>query len=295
VNLLLQNGADPNAKAHPSGWTPLHDASYSNSSASLNLLLQAGAYVDARASSGATPLCFAAQEDAPDSAQLLLAAGASTTIRCCGNATVLNVVQGNAQAQQPASRFSGYTPLHYCAHYNASNAAKFILMHNAKNILHIPDLSGKIPVHIAVLRGSDAVLKLLFSHGAALPPTLSSHIPKKPVQSTKPWNCITQQRISKCITLLQEASLEWDPTRHYLFSPIDRSCIWNILLISKQWEQRRYGIYLKEVWLEILSFCGRGWFETLHLQSNHHVTMHDDVMIDFDPEFEQEESDDDFQ
>jgi len=330
VNLLLQHGADPNAKAHPSGWTPLHDASYSNASASLFLLLEAGAYVDARASSGATPLCFAAQEDAPDSALLLLNAGASTTIRCCGSAAILNVVHGALQPpppHQPSSRFSGYTPLHYCAHYNASGAAKLILQHNADNIMHIPDLSNKLPVHVAVIRGSDAVLKQLFSFGAVLPPSLSQHLPKRPVQSTKPWNCLTKERISKCIYLVHEASLEWSMTRHYLFSPVDKSSIRTILTIAKRWEQCNYGIYLKEVWLEVLSFIGRGWFESTTTSSEvqcnqqrfqpfitynrgigsnttattvrpimHNINFNDDdTMVDYnlDDEDEQEESDDD--
>ena len=88
VSLLLKYHADPNARAQPSGWTPLHDAAYSNGREAIALLIDAGAIVDARASSGATPLCFAAQEDAAEAAELLLIRGADLGTRCSADAVI---------------------------------------------------------------------------------------------------------------------------------------------------------------------------------------------------------------
>eukprot|EP00429_Kryptoperidinium_foliaceum_P009349 CAMPEP_0176006240 /NCGR_PEP_ID=MMETSP0120_2-20121206/2619_1 /TAXON_ID=160619 /ORGANISM="Kryptoperidinium foliaceum, Strain CCMP 1326" /LENGTH=721 /DNA_ID=CAMNT_0017338971 /DNA_START=62 /DNA_END=2224 /DNA_ORIENTATION=- len=163
VGLLLEYDANPNARAHPSGWTPLHDAAYSNSSASIELLIEKGARVDARANSGATPLCFAAQEDSADAALLLLQKGADLTARCAGAPDDGN---GNGPIH-PHSRFSGYTPLHYCAHYNAHKAAQVLLGHPmAKAAMETADLSGRLPIHVAVARGSSDVLRELLHAGA---------------------------------------------------------------------------------------------------------------------------------
>jgi ankyrin repeat protein len=169
VSLLLQYDADPNARAHPSGWTPLHDAAYSNSMESIELLVNKGAQVDARANSGATPLCFAAQEDAANAAQLLLVRGADLTARCAG-APQDDGTQQPATPNHPHSRFSGYTPLHYCAHYNAHCAAKVLLHHSsaAKIAMETADLSGRLPIHVAVARGSSDVLKELLHAGARI-------------------------------------------------------------------------------------------------------------------------------
>jgi ankyrin repeat protein len=171
VALLLEYNADPNARAHPSGWTPLHDAAYSNSSECIELLINKGAHVDARANSGATPLCFAAQEDAADAARLLLDRGADLSARCAGaNQSIRNQQQQQLPLQapnNPHSRFSGYTPLHYCAHYNASKASRMLLDHSqAKIAMETPDLSGRLPIHVAVARGSSDVLRALLHAGA---------------------------------------------------------------------------------------------------------------------------------
>ena len=178
VSLLLRYNADPNARAHPSGWTPLHDASYSDSGESIELLISQGAKVDARANSGATPLCFAAQEDAANAARLLLDRGADLTARCAG-APQDNNTQQTVQNNHPHSRFSGYTPLHYCAHYNAHCAANVLLRdRNAKNGMETADLSGRLPIHVAVARGSSDVLRELLHAGA--------RIDIRPAENTSP-------------------------------------------------------------------------------------------------------------
>mmetsp|Transcript_30261 Transcript_30261/g.44724 ORF Transcript_30261/g.44724 Transcript_30261/m.44724 type:complete len:746 (+) Transcript_30261:28-2265(+) len=168
VAILLKYHADPNARAHPSGWTALHDAAYSNSAESVALLLSAGATVDIRANSGATPLCFAAQEDADGAAKLLLEQGADISLRCAGGPRS-NTTTGTNAIAHANGRFSGYTPLHYCAHYNANRAARILLAHpSAKFGMEIPDLSDRLPIHVAVARGSSDVLRELLHAGARI-------------------------------------------------------------------------------------------------------------------------------
>ena len=137
--------------------------------------------MDARSHSGATPLCFSAQEDAPNATRMLLRAGADPSLRCLGNSPGFHVRANNADNNHFHSRFSGYTPLHYCAHYNAANAARVLLESNhlnlsAVDLLDIPDLNDKLPIHVAVARGSCLVLRELL-HGGARVETTSHHPP----------------------------------------------------------------------------------------------------------------------
>ena len=182
---------DVNSRAQPSGWTPLHDAAYSDAAEAVTRLISAGAYVDARSHSGATPLCFAAQEDAPNATRMLLRAGADPGMRCLGTTPGMsNVRANNADTMsQFQSRFSGYTPLHYCAHYNASKAARVLLYESSqgstRNVFHngdlleISDLNDKPPIHVAVARGSSLVLRELL-HGGARVETPSYHPHARP-------------------------------------------------------------------------------------------------------------------
>mmetsp|Transcript_10050 Transcript_10050/g.14410 ORF Transcript_10050/g.14410 Transcript_10050/m.14410 type:complete len:904 (-) Transcript_10050:148-2859(-) len=183
MDVLLSHGVDINYPAQPSGWTPLHDAAYSDAGDAVARLLSAGATVDARSHSGATPLCFAAQEDSPDAVRMLLEAGADPSLRCLGRSPGTHVRANNADNNRFHSRFSGYTPLHYCAHYNAAKAARCLLFgsrgqhgHTTLDLLEIPDLNDKLPIHVAVARGSSEVLRELL-HGGARVETASYHPP----------------------------------------------------------------------------------------------------------------------
>jgi len=338
--------------------------------------------VDARSHSGATPLCFAAQEDSPNATRRLLEAGADPAVRCLGNSPGVHVRANNADNAQFHSRFSGYTPLHYCAHYNAAQAARVLLEHETRNkfannkirrgnghrgnrdrslshplpattttgssshngvvdLLEIPDLNEKLPIHVAVARGSSRVLRELLHGGArlerttpararaetmdaaaatqptaapvAIPersnqvavavnadnganasiaslsnspnsvtstihhhhasvssPVLRAMIPSQPIQSSKPWNCLSQKSIDACRLLIKEAELNWTPGRHILFAPADRAAVVEVLRVGKRLERigleggltgtEGRGVFL-DLWPRVLSFCGRGWFE----------------------------------
>eukprot|EP00978_Attheya_sp_CCMP212_P030978 scaffold115736_cov60-Attheya_sp.AAC.2 len=362
VSILLDYEADPDARAFESGWTPLHDAAYSDASDAVRLLLNARANVDATATSGATPLCFAAQEDSAKAAKLLLEHGANPSVRCCG-ALGTQSSPGTARNitttyHHHRSRFSGYTPLHYCAHYNAHGAARVLLQHPSSiAALEVPDLVDRLPIHVAVARGSSDVLRELLRAGARidtnvepsspsdapslaqsmssplaisaphtpvgvisylflpsatetmrtisiptipLPPTdqpfnrspasvqrirmlsstppsprradaptvvtpvsspiLRSLIPHRPIKSSKPWNCLSQQSINECQRLLSVTEMSWAPDRHYLFTPNDRKAVMELLRVGKRLEQNGTGIFC-DLWPLVLSFCGRGWFE----------------------------------
>lgn len=352
VSILLAAGANPNAQTYSTGWTPLHDAAYSDAPEATQLLLEGGANPDARANSGATPLCFAAQEDAPRAAEILLKAGADTFVRCCGHSLGTSIPNNGGdqhneliipQLPMMTSRFSGYTPLHYCAHYNAAKAANVLIRYNAP--IEIYDLADRLPIHVAVGRGSSDVLRELLIAGAkvevdrnqpsnhlqqqshentedegsqvtrnqplgnqqeigsptaanlhgsfarqissnriiihpnlhsppispltsrqgnvitpASSPVLKQMLPRQPVNSTKPWNCLSQKSIDECVSLIEAAEGHWSPHTHKLFSPTDRRAVLELLRVGKRLEQQGTGLFL-ELWPYVLSFCGRGWFD----------------------------------
>ena len=77
VEVLLKAGAYVNAKDEE-GWTPLHGAAQMNpSDAVLEVLLKAGAYVNAKTANGSTPLHAAAENNSSIAVlEVLLKAGA---------------------------------------------------------------------------------------------------------------------------------------------------------------------------------------------------------------------------
>lgn len=241
--------------------------------------------------------------------------------RCAGPPNDSGGAQYHYQLpNHPHSRFSGYTPLHYCAHYNAQRASQVLLSHSkAKLAMEVPDLSGRLPIHVAVARGSSDVLRELLHAGARvdippngsptsvarpsptspvafglLPaatarqqiiiptepgspnrprssstastspvtsPILRSMIPSQPINSSKPWNCLSQQAIDECKELILKSEQSWSPEHHLLFTPNDRKAVMELLRVGKRLEQNGTGIFI-DLWPTILRFCGRGWFET---------------------------------
>jgi hypothetical protein len=90
---------------------------------------------------------------------------------------------------------------------------------------------------------------------------LRSMIPSQPVTSSKPWNCLSQSAIDECKELIHKAEQNWAPDRHLLFTPSDRKAVMELLRVGKRLEQEEKGIFI-DLWPEVLSYCGRGWFET---------------------------------
>lgn len=106
IKLLLENGADVNAK-DDKGWTPLMMASrHSNTSSNIetvNLLLQNGADVNAKQNTGWTPLMLASRYSNTDSniqtVKLLLQNGADVNLKNNDGWTPLKLASKNSNTE----------------------------------------------------------------------------------------------------------------------------------------------------------------------------------------------------
>ncbi len=179
ASLLIARGADVNAKTK-TGETPLHwavrghggfhwsmpfgeDANREkkvNSAAVVQLLLGAGASVDARDDKGWTPLHWAATYGHVDLARILVTAGADPNIKV-----------KDLQAILPQRRLRhgyggpGQTPLHLAIGEGDSPAlVAYLLAHGANP--DIKDADGRTALDVAIKCGCEDCQRLLKKHGA---------------------------------------------------------------------------------------------------------------------------------
>jgi hypothetical protein len=93
MRVLLDAGADPNARDHGNGWTPLLHAVHTRHPEAVRLLLERRADPNA-AAGGLTPLWMAAADDDPDLITNLLEHGADPSMRGPGGSTALSQAVG---------------------------------------------------------------------------------------------------------------------------------------------------------------------------------------------------------
>ena len=171
IRLLLAKGADPNAR-DDSGASPLDEAAWRGSVQKSVLLLDAGAKIDApETKTGATPLNEAAFQGHVAVVELLLARGA------------------DASSKDRA----GFTPAENALRQHHPSAVRVLLVHDkdlalanhlleqavrrgqADTVQMLLDAgtainerfaSGSTALYEAALKGDDAIVSLLVSHGA---------------------------------------------------------------------------------------------------------------------------------
>jgi ankyrin repeat protein len=126
VRLLLEFGADVNAKESHRGQTALMWAAAEKHPEVVQALVQQRADVHARSTTGFTPLLFAAQQGDIESARILLSAGANVNETAPGGMTPLLIAASSGRgplatflldqgADANAADSRGYTALHYSA------------------------------------------------------------------------------------------------------------------------------------------------------------------------------------
>lgn len=159
--VLLDAGADPNREG-PMDVTPLHLAAGFADRAIVELLIDAGADLEAKSwRRDYTPLHFAASEDNPEALRVLLERGALPDAPAAGGRTPLHVALGeqaslatvaallDSGASVRWAGLSGQNPLHIAAINNAPPEVIYLLVSrgadaNAKNKLEETPLESAI-------------------------------------------------------------------------------------------------------------------------------------------------------
>jgi ankyrin repeat protein len=157
------------------GWTPLHWAVWHGQLETANLLLSAGAEVDAPDLSDLRPLDLASARGDADLVEALLTNGADIKAArpgaytplhwasACGRSETAKVLLAHG-ADVGAFDQHHRTTLHLAAYNDSVGVAEVLLSHGANP--NAPDASGQTPLHLAVLNGSARMVSLLLSHGA---------------------------------------------------------------------------------------------------------------------------------
>ncbi|MFO0073955.1 MAG: ankyrin repeat domain-containing protein, partial [Gemmatimonas sp.] len=177
VRALLKQGVDVNA-AQPDGMSPLHWAAQRGDLSSAQVLVYAGARVDALTRNGNyTPLHIAAREGRAAVVKLLLASGADPlAVTSTGGATALHFAAGHGDADSVRALLDrkvpvdvretawGQTPLMWAAAYGRVSAIDVLIkagagLEAASNIEDIPKKEREIRTQLIARTRRVAALK----------------------------------------------------------------------------------------------------------------------------------------
>jgi ankyrin repeat protein len=170
----LRSGGDPNMPDRL-GRLPLRLAVNRGNLKIATLLIESGAYVDARDASGHSPLCQAVLKKSVDLINLLLDHGADFLCECgCGGliamATLVNAPEivgkfASMGADINSYNPDGFTPLMLAAGNEANSAIPVLLAHGAQ--VGLRDRKG-LTAHLhAALVGNVTAAELLIAAGAS--------------------------------------------------------------------------------------------------------------------------------
>ncbi len=169
AKLLLEKGADTNVKDAPSGYSPLHWAVIMWSNEVAELIVAAGADVNARSNTGETPLDIVATSGGPAAiGELLVAKGADASslhaAAYVGDiARVKAFIDEGVEINRPSGMVSG-TALHSAAAGGHKEVAEFLIDKGAD--VNAQTRTGQTPLHTAAGASHLDVMELLVNKGA---------------------------------------------------------------------------------------------------------------------------------
>ncbi len=191
VKLRLTEGADVN-EIDQFG-TPLHYAAARNSAVIAEVLIDAGANLEAEAVENQRrghPLHTAAMANAVAVAELLIRRGAQVNARNAEGATPLSVAASNGKAEiakvllkagaNPLTEDSGYdTPIHVAAVLGRLNVVQ-VLLSSGVNINLRSSHNGETPLYEATKKDWVNLIAFLLARGAD--PNIATNDGKRPLQ-----------------------------------------------------------------------------------------------------------------
>jgi len=145
LEILLQYGADINAKTDKSEKTPLYFAAWKGHIRIVEILLQHGADTNAKTSANETPLYVAAGE---------------------GHTRIVEILLQHGGSEINASSIMNETPLHVAATYGNDTVVEMLLQHGAE--INASSNSNETPLHLAADRGYHTIAKILLQNGAEI-------------------------------------------------------------------------------------------------------------------------------
>jgi cytohesin len=169
VKLLLEKGADTNLKDTASGYTSLHWAIVMWGKELAELVVAAGADVNARSNTGETPLDVVAAEGGPAAIGELLVAKGAEVSSLHAAAYVGDLAKAKAfidegvEVNRPSGMVGG-TALHAAAAKGHTEVAEFLIDKGAD--VNAQTRAGQTPLHTAVGAGHLDVAELLVNKGA---------------------------------------------------------------------------------------------------------------------------------
>jgi ankyrin repeat protein len=144
VQLLIEKGADLSARATGISWTPFHLASLRGHKKIVEYLIGHGAHAEVKDAKGRSPVHIASLRGHQELIALLLRQGAKV------------------HSQDDA----GMMPLHWAALYGEKGAAVFLVSNGAST--KAKDSAGQTPLHLASFCGDKNLVKLLIAGGASI-------------------------------------------------------------------------------------------------------------------------------
>jgi ankyrin repeat protein len=178
VRLLIERGASPAMLVDSSGYTALHQAATYGYSEVIQVLIDAGADVNAKTKYGSTPATIAVSYAYDEVARRLIQAGASVTLVEAISAGAVEKVRELAAAGGDLAAKTGSwnekTFLHVAAQRGHKEVAEFLLAQGADVNVRTNKVTawgdvregGRTPLHFAAAGGHTEVAELLIAKGA---------------------------------------------------------------------------------------------------------------------------------
>ncbi len=175
ARILLEHGAEINARSTESGSTPLHVAAENGGVETVRVLLEHGANVSAEDKEGRTPLHEATNYGSVELVRMLLEYDADVNARTKDSSTPLHIMarNGNVEvlrvllehgANVAAEDEGKRTPLHEASKNSSNELVRMLLEHGAN--VNAPSGDNSTPLHIAAGNGRVEVVRALLEHGA---------------------------------------------------------------------------------------------------------------------------------